>query len=223
MISHYNHLKSLPAPTVSRLGSEREEAGIGSMAAKQQQRREQLAEMVLELQANQVALLRLRDWYGVFIFTGGPVPNAPQELLAIDAYLERPFASDRIIAQNVARYRQLVELAMHPAQDITAGPRTGDCRSDIGRVFDQELSEIQALAGGLETVWEELLAELGPPFPASRGMSHARNVYCREFENIEGDCDPPPRLCNCPGQKVADGLNDSERAYDGYRSLGAKT
>ena len=75
-----------------------------------------LAEMLQELQANQAGLKRLQDPYGVFVFTGGALPSGPFELLAVNSYLARPFATDRISTGEVQRYP-----ASHGDRDGTAG------------------------------------------------------------------------------------------------------
>lgn len=128
--------------------------------------REQLTGMMLELQANQAALKRLRGWYGVFVFTGGDVPSGRYGLLAMASYVERPFAADRISVGEVERYRHLVEATMQPRRDVTAGPRTLRYRKGLGDVFDRASSEIRTLEIAMESVLAKLLKELEPPLPA---------------------------------------------------------
>ena len=137
---------------------------------------EQLTRMILELQGNQAALKRMRDWYGVFVFTGGAVPRGRYDLQAIASYLERPFAADRISVGEVERYRYLVEVTMQPGQDVTAGPKTLRYRKDLGDVFDQASAEIQTLGIALESVLAKLLKELETPFPAPE-MDATRAIH----------------------------------------------
>jgi hypothetical protein len=127
---------------------------------------QQLTEMLRELRANHVALKGLRDWYGVFVFTGGDVPSGRCDLLAMASYLERPFAADRISTGEVERYRQLIDATMQPKQDVSARPRTLRCRTDLGDAFDRAFSEIQTLEAALEPVLAKLLAEREQPSPA---------------------------------------------------------
>jgi hypothetical protein len=122
--------------------------------------------MMLELQANPAALKRLRDWYGVFVFTGGDVPSGRYDLLAMASSVERPFAADRISVEEVERYRHLVEATLQPRRDVTAGPRTLRYRKALGDVFDRASSELQTWEIALESVLATLLKELEPPFPA---------------------------------------------------------
>jgi hypothetical protein len=156
------------------------------MLANSGKHREQLTEMLLELQANQVTLRRLRDWYGVFAFTGGDVPSGRCDLPAIASYLERPFAADRIPLGEVERYRHLVEAAMEPRQDMAAGPRTLRCRKDIGDAFSRASSEIQTLETALESVLAKVLKELEPPSPSPESPAErARTELERSREWIE--------------------------------------
>jgi hypothetical protein len=147
---------------------------------------EQLTGMIQELQSNHIALDRLRDWYGVFVFTGGDVPRGRCDLLAIASYLERPFAADRISTGEVERYRHLVEATMEPRQDVAAGPRTLRCRKDLGDAFDRASADIQTLETALEPVLAKLLKELEPPFPAPKmDLKRAKTQLERSREWLE--------------------------------------
>jgi hypothetical protein len=152
------------------------------MPTKLENRREQLTGMILELQANQVAVNRLRDWYGVFVFTGGDVPSGRYDLLAIASYLQHPFAANRISVGEVERYRHLVETIMQPRRDIAEGPRTLRFRKNLGDIFDRACCDIQALEIALKPVLAKLLEELMSPFPAPR-MDATRTIARRPGEN----------------------------------------
>lgn len=172
--------------TTSRLGFDRPETETPAMLAELRQHREQLTGMMLELQANQVALKRLRGWYGVFVFTGGGVPNGQCDLLAIASYLEHPFAADRISFGEVERYRNLVEATMEPRQDVAAGPRTLRCRKELGDAFDRASSEIQTLETALESALTALLNDTELPFPVSEmDAKREKTQFERSREWIE--------------------------------------
>jgi hypothetical protein len=138
------------------------------------ERREQLMGMILELQSNRVSIKRLRDWYTVFVFTGGDAPNSPYDRLAIAAYLKRPFATDRICIGEVERYRHLVEVAMGRGPQNVAEPRTLRCRSDLADVFDRTSSEIQTLETAIQSVLAKLLRELDSPPTATLDVKTAK-------------------------------------------------
>lgn len=143
----------------------------------------QLTRMIQELQANQVALVGLRDQYGTFVFTGGDVPSGRCALHAVVSYLERPVASDRILVGELERYRRLVEATMEPRQDVSARPRTLRCRKALGDAFERASSEIQTLATALESVLANLLEELEPPFPSpstGRLVNAVRGLQAKE-------------------------------------------
>ncbi len=128
--------------------------------------REQLTGMMLELQANQAILKELLNWCGVFVFTGGDVPRGRCGLVAINSYLERPFAADRISTRELERYRHSVGAIMELGHGLAAGPRTLRCRKDIGDAFSRASSEIQTLETALGSAMTKLLKELGPSSPA---------------------------------------------------------
>ena len=72
------------------------------------------AGMRSELQTNKTVVDGLSNWYSVFAFTGGAVPSGHCELAAVNSYLDRPFATDCISTDDVARYRSLIESIMMP-------------------------------------------------------------------------------------------------------------
>lgn len=121
--------------------------------------RKELTAMILDLQTNQTALKGLLDWYGVFAFTGGDVPRGRYSLVGITSYLERPFATSRIVTGEVERYGHLLEAATELGQGVTAGPRTLRCRHDMADAFGRVASEIQTLGSTLESVLTKALKE----------------------------------------------------------------
>lgn len=137
------------------------------MRAKLEKRREQLTEMRLELLANQATFQRLRDWYGVFVFTGGDLPSGRCDLAAMAAYSKQPFAADRISSGEIVRYRRLVESALGPRPDISTGPKTLRSRMDIGDAFDRASEEIQSVATSLELALAKLLTRPEASSPVS--------------------------------------------------------
>ncbi len=137
------------------------------MRAKLAKRREQLTAMRLELLANQATCKRLRDWYGVFVFTGGDLPSGRCDLAAMAAYSKQPFAADRISGGEIVRYRRLVESALGPRPDISTGPKTLRSRMDIGDAFDRALAEIQSAATTLESALTKLLRRPEASSPVS--------------------------------------------------------
>lgn len=156
----------LHAMAPSRMGPDRQDTGTPAPLTAWRTHQEQLTGMMLELQANHVALKQLQDWYGVFVFTGGDVPSGRCDLVAADAYMARPFATDRICRGEVKRYRQLVAAAMEPGADVAAGPRSLPCRTELGIAFDRAFSEIKTLEAALESALTGLLNESEPLFPA---------------------------------------------------------
>jgi hypothetical protein len=112
--------------------------------------RQQSAGMRLELQTNQAVLDGLLNWYSVFAFTGGIVPSGRCELVAINSYLEIPFATDCVSTEEVKRYRYLIESIMIPRERIPPRPRTLRGRKQIVAAFSQTASEIQSLGSKLE-------------------------------------------------------------------------
>ena len=131
--------------------------------------RAQLLAMILDLQTNRVMLDELVNCYGVFLFTGGVVPEEHWGLGAMTSYLHDPFAADRISTAEAERYQQLAATIIDLGQTITAaaGPRTLRCRHDIADVFGRESSEIQALGSTLESAMTKLADDLKPSPPLS--------------------------------------------------------
>jgi hypothetical protein len=87
----------------------------------------------------------------VFAFTGGAVPSGHCELAAVNAYLERPFATDCISTEEVKRYRSLIESIMMPGAAVPARPRTLRGRKQIADAFGRAAAEIRTLASALES------------------------------------------------------------------------
>ena len=108
------------------------------------------AGMRLELQTNQTVLDGLLSWYSVFAFTGGAVPSGQCELAAVDDYLERPFATDCISTDDVARYRRLIASIMKPSAEISVRPRTLRGRKQISDTFSRAAAEIRTLGNTLQ-------------------------------------------------------------------------
>jgi hypothetical protein len=132
------------------------------MAAASRSHREELAAMLLELQANRTALDGLANWYGVFVFTGGHVPTAQWDLAAMTSYLEHPFATDGISTAEIERYRDVAG-AISESGRAGAGPRTLRCRHDLGERFGQAASEIRALTDTLELAVANACGGLASP------------------------------------------------------------
>ena len=118
--------------------------------------------MVLELQSNRAILDGLADWYGVFVFTGGHVPTAEWNLVAMTSYLEHPLAADCLSTSEIERYRQLAQ-AISELGQAGAGPRTLRCRHDLGDTFGQAASEIRVLTNTLESSVTTAMEKLWPP------------------------------------------------------------
>jgi hypothetical protein len=112
-------------------------------------RREELAAMVLELQANRTVLNGLADWFGVFAFTGGRVPTAQWSLAGATAYLLHPSAADGPSTAELERYRCLVR-TISDLDQIAAGPRTLKCRRMLGDRFDLAASDLRLVTNELE-------------------------------------------------------------------------
>jgi hypothetical protein len=119
---------------------------------------EQLMGMIQELQTNRATLDGLLSWYSTFVFTGGDVPSGECDLVAVNSYLERPFAADRISTGKVERYRHLVREIMELGQGLAPGPRTLRCRKSIGDAFRRASSQIQSLGSALESALTTLAA-----------------------------------------------------------------
>ena len=128
--------------------------------------REYLKGMLLELRANHVVLNHVRDWYGVFAFTGGDVPTGRCDFRAVTSYMELPLATKRI-SMAIDRYRHLVEAAMEPMPGISTGPKTLRCRKDIADAFGRAYSEIQSLETALVSDLAKLMKELETSPPTS--------------------------------------------------------
>ena len=152
------------------------------MPADVRNRRETLSAMILELQNNQITLTGLLSRYGVFLFTGGEVPRGRWDLVAMTAYLERPFAADRISTAEAERYRHLAEAIMDLGQTSATGARTLRCRHDIGDMFGRDSSEIRALGSSLESAMTTLVEELRP----SPLLSETEST----MESVESDFSP---------------------------------
>jgi hypothetical protein len=112
---------------------------------------EQVTGLIQELQTNQAALKKLANWYGTFVFTGGDVPSGQCDLVAINSYLERPSAADRIPTRAVERYQRLVGEIMELGLGFAPGPRTLRCRKGIGDAFRRVSSQIQSLGSALKS------------------------------------------------------------------------
>lgn len=122
-------------------------------------RHEELAAMVLELQTNQVVLDGLTRWYGVFVFTGGQVPKAPWNLVAMTYYLKHPLVADCLSISEIHRYRHLAQAISELGQAVT-GPTTLRYRHDLGDKFVQAASEMRGLANTLEFSLTKAVEEL---------------------------------------------------------------
>lgn len=129
--------------------------------------KERLTGMIQALQANQATLTGLLNWYGTFVFMGGDVPSGQFDLIAINSYLERPFAANRISTGEVGRYRRLVGTIKTLGQGIPSGPKTLWCRTRIGNEFLRASSEIQTLGRALESA----LTSLSQSSPESQSVS----------------------------------------------------
>jgi hypothetical protein len=136
-------------PTDAALSFHMRQRRFKRIAAESRNRREELAAMLMELQANRTVLDGLVDWYGLFVFTGGVVPTAQWNLLAMNSYLEHPLAADRISTAEIQRYRDAAG-AISELGQAEPGPRTLRCRHDLGDRFGQAASEIRVLTGTLQ-------------------------------------------------------------------------
>jgi len=127
--------------------------------------REELAAMALELQSNRAVLDGLTNGYGVFVFTGGCVPTAHWNLVAMTSYLEHPSATDSLLNSGIEHYRDLTQAIGNLGQ-TGAGPRTLKCRHDMGDRFDQAAAEIRLATDSLASSMTSALERLQPPAPA---------------------------------------------------------
>lgn len=126
------------------------------MSSKPPNRREALTEMTLELRANRVTLAGLMGRYDMFLFTGGGVSRERWDLVAITAYLDRPFAVGGVSPGEVERYRQLAETIVTLGQTVAeGGPRSLRSRRDIADTFGRASTELQRLGGALEAAITE--------------------------------------------------------------------
>jgi hypothetical protein len=123
--------------------------------------RQQSAAMILELQAHQAVLNGLSNWYSVFAFTGGMVPSGRCELVAINAYLECPFAADCISTEEVKHYRRLIKSIMIPREGVDTRPRTRRDRRQIADSFGRAAAEIRSMGSRFESA----LVVQGQPVP----------------------------------------------------------
>jgi len=121
--------------------------------------REELAAMLLELQANRGILGGMTSWYGLFVFTGGDVPTAQWSLTAITSYLEHPLATDCLLTSEIQRYRQLIQTLGALGQP-GARPRTLRCRHEMGQRFRQAATDIRDLTDTLESSVMKALEQL---------------------------------------------------------------
>ena len=133
------------------------------MRPKSRTHRAELSAMILELQTNRGVLNELSKYYATFRFTGGNVSAERWGLAAINRYLNRPFAADRIVTAEAARYRELAEVILELGQSVArSGPKTLPCRFGIADTFGRLSVELRALGSRLESVMTKLLDELGP-------------------------------------------------------------
>jgi hypothetical protein len=139
-------------------------------AARLRSHQEELLAMRLELQTNRAILDGLANWYGVFVFTGGPVPTARWNLVAMTSYLEHPSAADCLSTSGIRRYRHLVQ-AISESGHLGAGPRTLRCRHELGEKFGQAASEIRVLTSTLELSVTKAVEGLRPPSPPAEMRS----------------------------------------------------
>jgi hypothetical protein len=163
--------------------------------------REQLAAMILDLQTNRIILDDLVNCYGVFLFTGGVVPEEHWGLLAMTSYLHAPFAADRISTAQTERYQQVAVTIMDLGHAIIAGagPRSMRCRNAIADSFGRESSEIRVLGSRLESAMTKLADELKPSSPLA---------------DTEGALDGATDRRGRPGGLPADGSARSEDTCD---------
>ena len=133
--------------------------------------REELAAMALELQSNRAVLEGLTNWYGVFVFTGGRVPTADWNLVAMTSYLDHPSASDGLLTSGIKQYRDLAQ-AIGSLGQAGAGPRTLRCRHDMVDRFNQAAAKIRLVTDSLASSMTNAM-ELRPP--SSVAENAARN------------------------------------------------
>lgn len=146
-------------PTDDALVCHKEQRQFKRLAATSRNRREELAMMVVELQANRLVLDGLSKWYGLFVFTGGHVPTAQWNVFAMTSYLGHPVAADCLSASDIQRYRHLAQAISELGQTAT-GPTTLRYRYDLGDKFRQAASEIRVLTDTLESSVTKAVEEL---------------------------------------------------------------
>jgi hypothetical protein len=127
--------------------------------------REELAAMALELQSNRAVLDEMTNGYSVFVFTGGCVPTAHWNLVAMTSYLEHLSTTDGLLKPGIERYRDLAQAIGNLGQ-TGAGPRTLRCRRDMGNRFDQAAAEIRLVTDSLASTMTSALERLQPVPPA---------------------------------------------------------
>jgi len=130
--------------------------------------REELAAMALELQSNRAVFDGLTNWYGVFDFTGGCVPTADWNLVAITSYLEHPSGSDAVLTSGIEEYRDLAHTIGSLGQ-LGAGPRTLRCRHDMVDRFNRAAAKIRLVTNSLASS----IAENGEPVAQSAATGAA--------------------------------------------------
>jgi hypothetical protein len=123
--------------------------------------KQQLQAIRGELQTNRSTLNELFDCYRMFLFTGGTIPLRRWDLGAIASYIERPWATDRIMLDDVVRYRHLAEAIMEVGKEVSAsGPKSVRKRHSFTDTFRGLFAEIRALASALESSATNALATL---------------------------------------------------------------
>jgi len=135
------------------------EAAVPARLTDAEEQHETLTEMLLDLHANQAVLKQMRDWYGVFAFTGGAIPSGQCITLSLASYLDHPFATNRISVAMIERYCQLVEKAVRPSPVETTGPMALRFRKVHEDRFERAYREIQSLETCLASAITDLMTE----------------------------------------------------------------
>jgi hypothetical protein len=134
-----------------------------ALAAQSRNRSDGLLAMIREWQAHRVVLDGLVDDYGVFLFTGGEVPQRPWELAATTSYLAHPIAADRLATGDVRRYRTLAETVAALGTGAAAvAPRTLRCRQGLCDTFHSAAAELRELGRALAAIVARVGAECDP-------------------------------------------------------------